>query len=376
MGSYDPEVDSSDSDRLLEAIRAVASGLSLPKVLDRIIHSACALVDARYGALGVIGTEGRLAEFVTAGVTDEERAAIGPLPEGHGILGVLIVEPKPLRLRDLTTHAMTYGFPDHHPKMCSFLGVPIVVGDTVFGNLYLCEKVGADEFSPEDEALAVALASVAAIAVENAQLHQQMQGLAVLEERERIARDLHDKVIQRVFATGMSLQSTARLADERVAERLSQAIGELDETIREIRATIFSLEGQNLTGLRAAVGETAADMVASLGFTPAVHFEGPVDTAIPPTVADQLVVALREALANVAQHAHASRVQVLVRAGSEALLRVADNGVGPTGETPRADRGRGLRNLTDRAGAFGGSCTLTLAPAGGSLLEWRVPLGT
>lgn len=369
-------MDSSDSDRLLEAIRAVSSGLSLPTVLERIVHSACALVDARYGALGVIGPEGRLVEFVTVGVTDEERAAIGPLPKGHGILGVLIVDPQPLRLRDLTQHPATYGFPAHHPSMHSFLGVPIVVGNTVFGNLYLCEKEGAEEFSAEDEALAVALASAAGIAIDNARLHEQLQGLAVIEERERIARDLHDKVIQRVFATGMSLQSTARLADDAVARRLDEAIDELDATIREIRATIFSLENQHPTGLRVAVGETVADMVASLGFTPTVHFEGPVDTAIPPAVAEQLIVALREALANVAQHAHASRAQVLVRAGSEALLRVADDGVGPAGETPEADRGRGLHNLADRALAFGGSCTLTLAPAGGSLLEWRVPLGT
>ena len=154
----------------------------------------------RYGALGVIGYDQRLSQFVTHGVTDAEIAEIGPLPQGHGILGRLIVDPRPLRFRDLRAHPDSFGFPAGHPPMRSFLGVPIHLGDDVFGNLYLCEKQGAEEFSEHDEALAVSLAAVAAVAIDNLRLHERLQDLAVLQDRERIARELHDKVIQRIFA--------------------------------------------------------------------------------------------------------------------------------------------------------------------------------
>src|SRR5215211_370189 len=157
----DPQVQ-----QLIDAIIIVGSDLSLPIVLRRIVESACELVRARYGALGVIGDDRRLSEFFTVGIDSDTYAAIGDLPKGHGILGLLILDPKPLRLRDLTMHPQSHGFPPNHPRMRSFLGVPIRVRDTVFGNLYLCEKERAEEFSEEDEHLAVALASAAGVAVD------------------------------------------------------------------------------------------------------------------------------------------------------------------------------------------------------------------
>src|SRR5439155_26292720 len=176
-------------------------------------------------ALGVFDRAGHgLSEFITAGLDPAERAGIGSLPEGHGILGLLILEPKPLRLADLTSHPDSFGFPPHHPPMRSFLGVPITIRDQVFGNLYLTEKQGASEFSEEDEALAIALAGAAAIAIENARLHARVRDLALIEDRERIAADLHDTVIQRLFATGLALEGTMRLASPEVAARLEQAV--------------------------------------------------------------------------------------------------------------------------------------------------------
>ena len=144
--------------QLLDAVVAVAADLSLPMTLRRIVESACALVDARYGALGVIGEDGTLREFITVGVDFETHEAIGNLPEGKGILGLLIVEPRPIRLQKLSDHPDSFGFPPNHPRMDSFLGVPIRVRDAVYGNLYLCEKQGGGEFSSEDEELVVALA--------------------------------------------------------------------------------------------------------------------------------------------------------------------------------------------------------------------------
>ena len=182
--------------QIVEAIAEVAAGVSLPTVLRHIIESTCRLVHARYGALGVIGDDQRLTEFVTHGDPPDMASKIGHNPEGLGILGLLIVEPKPLRLRDLTQHAASYGFPEHHPPMHSFLGVPIRTGDDVFGNLYLCEKQGGDEFTPDDETLAVSLAAVAAVAIENLRLHERLQDLAVLRDREEEVQYLREYLYQ------------------------------------------------------------------------------------------------------------------------------------------------------------------------------------
>ena len=190
----------------------VGSDLDLPAMLGRIVAAAVDLVDARYGALGVLDESGsRLAQFLTVGVDDQTRAAIGHLPEGRGILGLLIVEARPLRLPDLREHPDSFGFPAHHPPMGSFLGVPIRVRDEVFGNLYLTDKTTAEVFSDIDEELVVGLAAAAGVAIDNARLHARVQELALAEDRARIARDLHDTVIQRLFATGLSLQGAAAL---------------------------------------------------------------------------------------------------------------------------------------------------------------------
>lgn len=157
---------------LLEAVVAVAEDLSLEAVLDRVVASACRLLHARYGALGVIGEDRSLSHFVTVGIDEELARRIGPLPTGHGVLGLLISEPVPLRLHDLRGHPKSYGFPEHHPPMKSFLGVPVRVRDVVFGNLYLTEKEGGGDFTPEDEDLAVALAAAAGVAIENARLYE------------------------------------------------------------------------------------------------------------------------------------------------------------------------------------------------------------
>jgi GAF domain-containing protein len=246
-----------DPDRLshlVDAILAIASDLSLPATLRRIVEAALPLVGARYGALGVLDAAGQgLAEFINVGLEAAQIAEIGHYPEGRGILGVLIVEPKPLRLADLKMHPDSYGFPPGHPPMTSFLGVPIRVRGAVFGNLYLTDKQGAAEFSPDDEALAVALAGAAAIAIENARLHARVRDAALGEDRERIAADLHDTVIQRLFATGLALEASVRLAPPDLAERIAQAVTDLDETIRQIRSAIFALHIQR--GVRRGLRE-------------------------------------------------------------------------------------------------------------------------
>jgi signal transduction histidine kinase len=163
---------------LLDAVLAVSADLDLPEVLARIVRCACELVDARYGALGVLGADGdHLVEFVTHGLSQEEQEAIGDPPHGHGVLGLLIRQPRPRRLRDIATHPDSHGFPPNHPPMHSFLGVPLRIRDEVFGNLYLTEKKGDADFTADDEAILVALAAAAGIAIDNARLYERSRRL-------------------------------------------------------------------------------------------------------------------------------------------------------------------------------------------------------
>lgn len=367
-------------DGLLDAILTVASDLTLPGILDRIVSRAAELVDARYCALGVIGEHGGLSEFRHVGVDEATVAAIGHYPEGKGILGLLIRDPCPIRLADLREHPDAFGFPAGHPPMRTFLGVPIRVRDRVFGNLYLCEKRDGKEFTAGDEEVIVALAAAAGVAIENARLHERLQELAIIEDRERIARDLHDRVIQRIFAAGMGLQAAERLVTQpQAAERIAAAIDELDATMREIRATIFALGQSAATGLTEEIHRAARDARDLLGIPVEVHLDGPVDQIVPVAVGEHLLAALGEALTNVARHARARRVDVVVTAGPDLTLRVLDDGDGcppPTDAAPHPPgHGRGLDNLARRAEGFGGRCRLLPRPEGGSVLEWQVPLG-
>jgi len=364
---------------LLDAVLVLGSDLDAPSMLRRIVESAVALVDARYGALGVLDVAGTgLSQFVTVGIDAEQQRCIGDLPQGHGLLGVLIVDARPLRLPDLREHPDSYGFPANHPPMRSFLGVPLRVRGQVFGNLYLTDKTSAEVFTDVDEELVVGLATAAGIAIENIRLQSRVQDLALVEDRERIARDLHDTVIQRLFASGLSLQGTAKLvrtdADQAVA-RIESAVDDLDLTVKHIRSAIFSLETSRASsggGIRDRVLALVHESTATLGFRPTCMFDGPVESAVNDDIASELVATLREALSNVARHAKASKVEVLVSATKQLRLQVTDDGVGPPG--PTAVRGHGLKNMEARAIRHGGRFELRSATPGGSALEWRIPL--
>lgn len=526
---------------LLEAVVAVGSEIELAAVLRRIVETAAGLVDARYGALGVIGETGTMAEFIPVGLEEAEIAKIDHWPEGRGLLGELIAHPGPLRLADIAAHPGSSGFPDGHPPMRSFLGVPVRIRDEVYGNLYLTEKRGGGQFDEEDEAAVVALAAAAGVAIKNARLYEEAQRsqqwlrasaevtrrllsgpdpdevldlvtqhvlemsgadlavlalpdsdqgalvirhaaglnaararglslpaeslsaevmttgepvtvadfsqdgrvtpaarermslgpavilplggsgsvrgvltvgrhpgampltpaaaemagsfaaqaaivlaladarrgteqLTLLQDRERIARDLHDLVIQRLYATGMSLQGVVPLIERpEVTDRVSRAVDAMDETIREIRSAIFALQVPRYAARadpRERVLDVLREMTELLGFAPALSLVGDLGDQVPEEAAEQLLVALREALSNAARHAGASQVEVTVAAGPNLVLVVRDNGTGMGGTTRRS----GLANLAERAVRLGGS--LSVGPAGeaGTELRWQVPL--
>jgi signal transduction histidine kinase len=359
----------------LDAVLTIGSDLDLPAMLRRIIQSAVELVDATYGALGVLDESGtRLAQFITVGLDDETYRAIGDLPEGHGILGLLIVDAKPLRLPDLTEHPDSYGFPPNHPPMRSFLGVPVRVRDVVFGNLYLTDKRSAEVFTDVDEELVVGLAAAAGVAIENARLHTRLHELALVEDRERIARDLHDTVIQRLFATGMSLQGTVHLVTNdptAASERIEAAVDELDLTVKHIRTAIFGLEETRARGgdARNRILALANEAAGPLGFEPRVMLDGPIDSAVDQGVVTDLLATLREALSNAARHAHASKVDIsVVVTDGDVRLTVTDDGIGPPDVT--TPRGKGLANMAARAARLNGSLEVRAGEDGGTVLEW------
>ncbi|MDN5917447.1 MAG: GAF domain-containing protein [Pseudonocardia sp.] len=518
---------------LLDAVLTVAAGLDLETTLQRIVRSAVDLVQARYGALGVLGPDGSIARFVDVGFSHETRVLLGRPPEGKGLLGQLIADPRPLRLPDLAQHPSSVGFPPNHPPMHSFLGVPIRVRDAVYGNLYLTEKIGGREFTADDEVIVLALAAAAGIAVQNADLFEQgrlrqrwlealgeirvevlggagdtdvlalvarrclelsgatttmialgpdeqggftigassgqpmgavelggdllndviagqpvladspatvlvpgpgsddlgptvavpmraaervigvlvairragapayepgevplllsfaeqaalalelgaksraQRQLDVLADRDRIARDLHDHVIQRLFATGLKLQSTLRRSTRpEVQERIQQAVEELDQTVREIRTSIFDLHTARGgdEGLRRRLLDTVAETSVDSGVSVSVRTSGPVDTVVPSEVAVDALAVTREAVSNAIRHARPETVVVTVEAvDGELLVEVVDDGTGIEPEVARS----GLHNLDDRADRLGGSCDVTRRAAGGTRLAWRVPL--
>lgn len=366
--------DSEKLGRLMDAMLMIEADIDLPVLLGHLVEEARSLVNARYGALGVLDrTRTGLEQFLTVGLNEPEERSIGPRPTGRGVLGLLITDPAPLRLRELGTHERSYGFPANHPPMKSFLGVPIRARGEVFGNLYLTDKVGAVDFTEEDEALTEALALAAGIAIDNTRLHDRVRTMSVLDDRERIGRDLHDKVVQRLFAVGMALQGAARLPElDLVRERIDKVVDDLDATITEIRTTIFELGDSALpAGLRHAVVGLADELAPTLGVRPNVTFEGAIDNAVPQETADHLLSVLREMLSNVGKHPRATRVLVVLTVGDDVVLQVVDNGVGFA--PPGKGGGLGLMNLRARAEKLGGTFDVQVVQSGGTRATWRVP---
>jgi signal transduction histidine kinase len=368
--------------RLIEAGMVLASELSLGAVLQRIVELAVDLTGARYGALGVLTPDGRsIQDFLTVGITPEERATLGDPPTGHGLLGALIREDRPLRIPNLGADPRSVGFPPNHPPMTSLLGVQINGRGTVFGNIYLTDKQGAEMFDEEDERILVVLATQAAIAVENARLYdeterkgRELQRLQVLEERERIGKELHDGVIQSLFAVGMSLQGLASsTADAEVARRLEAAVEDVDGAIRDLRNYIFGLRPGILADrhLDQALKEMASEFGARTGVVTVVDVDGEVASLLASRAGD-VVQLTREALSNVSRHAEATTCRISLRRGEGGVvLEIDDDGRGFDSAT--TTWGMGLVNLRERVESLGGAFDVESTLGEGTTVRATLP---
>jgi signal transduction histidine kinase len=378
----EPIVGRDRTELLIEAGLTLASELSLGAVLQRIVELAMDITGARYGALGVLGEDGRIEEFITEGITPEERAAIGDPPAGHGILGVIISEARPLRLDDVAADPRSKGFPPNHPLMHSLLGMPVMARGQVFGNIYLTEKQDTATFTHDDERALRVLATQAGVAVENARLSEETQRaqselrrLEVLDERERIAKELHDGVIQSLFAVGMSLQGAAALTeDENMTTRIESAVEDIDRAIRDLRNYIFGLRPGILADrqLDQALRELAAEFEERTDVVTVVEVDPTVASELA-SIASDVVQLAREALSNVSRHAEATTCRVTLRhENGGAMLEIDDDGRGF--ELSGAQGGFGLANLRERIDSLGGSLDIQSRAGEGTTVRATLPL--
>jgi signal transduction histidine kinase len=378
----EPTLTVGDLEALVEATREIAEILDLERVLQLIVERLRALIGSRYAALALIDGDGTIDRFITSGISAEERARIGPLPRGRGLLGLIIRESRSYRIADISEHPDSSGFPPNHPAMTSFLGVPIAVRGRSVGNLYLTDKIGTSEFSDADRLLTEMFSLRAGIAIENARLHDQVKQLAIADERERIARDLHDGIIQGIYGVALSLEDVPELMgiDQREAgARVDRAIDSLNLAIREIRNFILGLRSELLHG---------ADLVAGLAtlaqeFTLSGQAEVDLDVTIDPALAVrmpighrvQLLQMAREGLSNASRHALANHIELGLSGDDEEVeLRVVDDGVGFDTDEVAPTGHLGLDNLRVRSAALGGEMTIDSAKGTGTRLTIRVPI--
>lgn len=364
-----------------QAVRGIGGVLDVDRVLQLIADRVSELVDARYAAIGIVDDTGAIERFITSGISEEQRRRIGELPHGRGLLGLIIRENRTYRIPEISDHPESYGFPPNHPPMHSFLGTPITTQRETVGRLYLTDKVGAPEFSEPDAALVEMFARHAGIAIENARLHDQVRRLAVVDERDRISRDLHDSAIQAIYAQTLALDDVPELIEEEpdeAARRVDEAIDALHAVIRDIRNFIFGLRpvlletGSIVEGLEHLATELRRSGGVAVSVTASLP-PGQVE-ALPMEVVAELLAVTREALSNTARHASATHASVeLAATNTELRLVLTDDGRG-FDAGGAAERGHhGLANMRARVEALGGRFEVVSGTGAGTHIIIALP---
>lgn len=355
---------------LIEAAAAVVGETDLGDVLRRLVAEAMSKTRARYAALGVLGDHGVLSDFLFEGIHPDLAREIGHLPTGKGVLGTVIRERKALILDTISDHPDSIGFPAHHPPMKTFLGVPIKVGETIFGNLYLTEKEGG--FVEADLEVVQALGRIAGAAIQTARLQDRLRQVAVIEDRQRIARDLHDSVIQDLFAVGLSLQGlTRRIDDADTAGLVDEAVDRLDASVNSLRKYIFELKDTSKPSI--TLDERLQDLVSRMGSAYPATVQLSIDWIGSTRADDEIVLLLQEALSNSLRHAEAETVEIkLTDDQHDVVLQVSDDGVGF--EPADVESGMGIPNMRSRVERLGGVMLLASKPGEGTAIEIRLPV--
>jgi signal transduction histidine kinase len=361
-----------------DAVLAIAGQRSVETVLQRIVHAARELVNARYAALGVPDGEGAFARFITSGMSEETVAAMGPLPRTHGLLGAMLESEEPYRIADIKQDPRFRGWwPSAHPSMASFLGVPIVARGSVVGAFYLTDKEGAREFDLADQQLIEMLSAHAAVAMENARLHERSRELSIVEERNRLARELHDSLVQKLFGVVLAAKSAATLLERDAGDARVQVdrVGDLaQDAIAELRSLVFQLRPAAIEteGLAAALRKHVEVLRRVHGTDVGLELQG--EPRVRPGVDEEIFRIAQEALHNALRHARAERLAVQLHENGDGLrLAVTDDGVGfdPGAPELRA-RSLGLTSMEERAREVGGRLEIDSAPGTGTTVALEV----
>jgi signal transduction histidine kinase len=369
-------------------VLAVTAHLSVGEVLQTIVTTARQLLGARYAALGVPDDAGSFAEFVVDGISDEQWRAIGPLPRQHGLLGVMLRDPTPVRLSDIRAHPQFGWWPAAHPVLVDFLGMPIVDGDQILGALYLANKPGG--FTAEDEDLVRLIAAHAAIALVNARLHERVRELSIVEERNRIARELHDAVTQKLFSLRLTADAAATLLD-RDPPQAGQAAGELATLRRlaadatdELRTIVVGLRPADLVGDGLDLALRKHIELLDRVHEARVRYTGEPVPRLSAAREQAVYRVAQEALHNALRHAAPSLVEVELTGGDgTVVLQVSDDGTGfdpaprakeGAGEAGGASRRLGLASMRERARSVGGRLAVVSRLGGGTRVLLEVPL--
>jgi signal transduction histidine kinase len=364
-----------------DAVLSIAAQRRLPDVLQQLVDAARELTGSRYAAIGVPDGDGGFAEFITSGMSPAQLEALGELPRTHGLLGAMLEQREPYRTDDIRSDPRFEGWPEEHPVMRSFLGVPILAGDEVIGAFYLTEKLGrrAGRFTDADLDVIEALAPHAAVAIENARHFERSRELSVVEERNRLARELHDSVTQTMLSAAITADAALTLVDRdpaRAREQVSTVAGLVRDALAELRGLVFELRPAALEqdGLAPAVRKHADVLERVYGVR--ISVEAECDRQLDPTVERGLYRIAQEALGNAVKHAGAAEVKVRLALREGALeLSVADDGCGFKPADARARSGRlGLTSMAERAEELGGSLVIDSTPGRGTTVALELPL--
>lgn len=359
----------------------VASELSLEIVLNKVVEQARNLVGAKYGALSVIDREGNIKEFITSGVTTEERAAIGPPPVGHGVLAVSLIEGQHLRLANVAEHPRSVGFPANHPVMRSLLAVPVTCKSPFLGNIYLSEKLDGALFTTDDEETLERFAVQAAIAIDNAHLHAQAEEIATARERLRIAHEMHDGIAQVLGYVNTKVQAAKQYfrlgkTDEGNAQ-LEQLAVSARQAYSDVRESIVGL--RTLPGSDRTLVDVLAEFLLHWKDQSGIETELAIDPALrlQASIELQIVRIIQESLTNVRKHARATRARVDVRRqDGQLVVSIQDDGAGfnpeatARGEFPKF----GLTTMRERASSIHGSLDIDSSPGNGTTVRFTMPL--
>lgn len=356
---------------LISEAASVAGEADLGRLLRTLVTEVMAATGAPYVALGVVGDHQGLSDFVYEGITKEQADLIGHFPTGRGVLGTVWKENQTIILERISDHPDSVGFPENHPPMERFLGVPLSVGGETFGNLYLTDKEGG--FNDDDVAIVQAMGRIAGSAVLTARLQGRLRQMAVVEDRQRIARDLHDSVIQDLFAVGLGLQGlSTRIEDEAIAASMHESIDTLDNAVGTLRRYVFELNETARPTL--TIDERIQTLVARMGTVYPANVRLTIEDFETRESDDELLMIVTEALSNALRHSQAENVEIeLINDNGEQVLRVNDDGIGfePTYDT---GRGMGVVNMRVRARGLGGEMTIVPNETRGTTLEVRIPI--